>query len=141
MLFGSFVHSIDEKGRLTIPSKIRAEFSNKLFVIKGSEGTLNIYSEDKFNKYLEKLSKLPMESKNVRDILRTALSSVVELYVDSKSRIQIPTSIIEKYKIAKEVIIVGMLDHIEVWNRPNWDEYQAGNEAKFEDKLEDIIGL
>lgn len=139
MFFGSFEHSLDDKNRLLIPSRLRGQLGNKLFIMKGYEGSLAIYPNEQFEKYLHKLETLPYESKLSRDIERISLSSVFELDVDKVNRIQIPTALINKYKITKEVVVVGVIDHIEVWSKEKWEEYLKTNEAEFESKSEELL--
>ena len=139
MFFGSFEHSLDDKNRLLIPSRLRGQLGNKLFIMKGYEGSLAIYPNEQFEKYLHKLETLPYESKLSRDIERISLSSVFELDVDKVNRIQIPTALISKYKISKEVVVVGVIDHIEVWSKAKWEEYLKTNEAEFESKSEELL--
>ena len=139
MFFGSFVHSLDEKNRLLIPSKLRAALTNKIFIMKGYEGSLSLYPEGSFEKYLAKLQSLPFESKTSRDIERIALSSVFELDIDKVNRIQIPTALINKYKISKEVVVIGLLDHIEIWSKEKWNKYLEENEEQYESKSEELL--
>ena len=139
MFFGSFEHTLDEKNRLLIPARLRAELGLKLFIMKGYEGSLSIYPEKQFQNYLDKLEKLPYETKLSRDIRRIALSSVFELDVDKVSRIQIPTALINKYSISKDVVVVGVLNHIEVWSLEKWNAYLKDNEAEFESKSEELL--
>jgi len=139
MFFGSFEHTLDDKNRLLVPSRLRGELGSKLFIMKGYEGSLAIYPSASFAKYLEKLENLPYEAKISRDITRIALSSVFELDVDKVNRIQIPTALINKYAISKEVVVVGLIDHIEVWSKAKWDEYLKDNEKQFEEKSEELL--
>ena len=139
MFFGSFEHSLDEKNRLLIPSRLRGQIGSKLFIMKGYEGSLALYPEEGFQKYLKKLESLPFESKISRDIERISLSSVFELDVDKVNRIQIPTTLINKYGITKDVVVVGVIDHIEVWSKAKWEQYLKDNEAEFESKSEELL--
>ena len=139
MFFGSFEHNLDNKNRLLIPSRLRGQIGSKLFIMKGYEGSLSLYPEEQFTKYLERLNNLPYESKLSRDIERISLSSVFELEIDKVNRIQIPTALINKYGISKEVVVVGVLDHIEVWSKDKWESYLKDNEAEFEAKSEELL--
>ena len=139
MFFGSFEHTLDDKNRLLIPSRLRSKIGSKLFIMKGYEGSLSIYPCEEFEIYLKKLHNLPYESKISRDIERISLSSVFELDIDKVNRIQIPTALIHKYSISKEVVVVGVIDHIEVWSKSKWDAYLKENESTFEEKSEELL--
>lgn len=139
MFFGSYLHTLDDKGRLVIPYKLRSNVSSRLYILKGYEGSLSLYCENDFGLYLDKLKKLSYESKSCRDVERVALSSVNELELDSQNRIQIPSSLLKKYAIGKEVVVVGVLDHIEIWDKAKWDTYLGENEKDFEEKSESLL--
>lgn len=139
MLYGSFFHTLDEKGRLLIPSRIRSDLDGRLFVLKGYEGTLLVYPEAEFNKYISSLDDLDDNSKNSRDIKRIVLSSVFEIDVDSKSRMQLPASLLKKYEITSEVIIIGMINHLEIWDKTKWENYLKDNEPDYEQKCEKLL--
>ena len=139
MFFGSYVHSIDEKGRLVIPSKLRGAVGSKLYIIKGYDGALSLYCEEDFQNYLNNLKSQSFASKLSRDVERVALSTVAELEIDKQCRIQIPTALMNKYSLTREVVILGVLDHLEIWNKSKWDEYLAENEKDFEEKSESLL--
>ena len=139
MFFGSYVHVLDEKNRLLIPSKLRGEVGAKLYIIKGYDGALALYCEADFENYLNNLKSQSFASKLSRDVERIALSTVAELEIDKQSRIQIPAQLIAKYSLTKEVVILGVLDHLEIWNKSKWDEYLKENEAGFEEKSEELL--
>ena len=140
MLYGSFNHTLDEKGRLLIPSKFAHSLSDKIYLLKGYEGTMLIYPEEAFNAYLEKLSALPEEQKLARDFLRIALSSVVELTLDAKKRIQFSPAILARYHISSKVVVIGMIDHLEIWDEDKYNVYSKENEPFFEEKSEELLG-
>ena len=139
MLFGSFEHQLDEKGRIILPSKLRTALSEKLYIIKGYEGCLSVFCEKDFENYIKKIQELPYNEKLTRDVVRVAMSSVSELIVDKQFRIQLPREVIERYRISKELTIVGVIDHIEIWNRDKWLEYLALNEQQFDSNSENLL--
>lgn len=139
MFFGTFEHNLDSKNRLVVPSRFVKLLSNKkLYIMRGYEGCLSLYPEEDFEKYIAKIQSFPFESKSSRDIARISLSSVYELSLDSVKRVQIPTALVEKYKISKEVVVLGMVDHIEIWSKKKWDKYLLDNEDKFEEISEKL---
>lgn len=140
MLVGSFKHSLDNKGRLVIPSQFRDDLSLKLYILRGFEGCLNVYSEDCFKRYLTHLEALPQDKKLTRDVKRIALSSVSELVIDAKHRVQLPIALLQKYQISTNLIVIGMIDHLEIWDVNSWDKYSEENEKEFENKFEQLVG-
>lgn len=139
MFFGSYFHLLDDKNRLYLPSKLRIQCGAKLFVLKGYDGCLSIYTEETFKKFINELSSLSFSDHLSRDVSRIALSSVSELEFDKANRIQIPTALIERYKISKDVVVLGVIDHIEIWSKDKWENYLKENEKDFENKSELLL--
>ena len=140
MLLGNFVHSLDEKNRLLIPSKLRSDLSDRIFLVRGYEGTLSIYPKEQFEKYLNHVIEFPFEKKENRDFIRLALSNATELEIDSKFRIQLPNDLVNKFHISKEVVIVGLVNHLEIWDLTSWKKYEEENQNKFEEISERLLG-
>ena len=141
MYFGYYEHSLDDKGRLMIPAKLREGLSggSPLYVLKGFEGCLSIYNEISFMKLSEKLSSLPYEDKEARSYIRNLLGSVVQLNVDKLGRIQVPTTTLNKYQISRQVAVIGVGDHFELWDLAKYQEYEADNSKKFEDVADKLV--
>lgn len=139
MFFGSYEHLLDEKNRLVIPSKFRGLLGSKVYILKGFDGCLSLFTENDFNAYLKKLSNLEFGDKLAREVQRISLSTVFDLEVDKASRIQIPTALVNKYHITHEVTVVGMIDHIEVWSKEKWNEYVSINEKNYEVSSEKLL--
>ena len=138
MFFGSYVHNLDEKGRLVIPSKMREELGLKAYILKGYDGALSIYKEEGFLKLMQEVNSLPFNKKNTRAYLRTQLSSVCELEIDRQGRVLLPTQLLSKYQIGREVIVIGALDHIEVWNKAEYEAYEKAADSSFEEIAEEL---
>lgn len=138
MFFGNYSHSLDEKGRLVIPKKMREELGNKIFIMKGFDGALAIYQESSYSRVVEELEKYSFNKKENRDYLRLKLASIVDLDVDKMGRVQLPTAILGKYHINKDVIVLGVGDHIEVWDKERYEEYMTSIEDEYENIAERI---
>ena len=127
MFRGQFTYSIDSKGRISIPAKLRKHMSpeaNDTFIItRGTTTCIDLYPLDQWQKYEEKFLKLnsfdPAEAKFIRMIMQYANDDSL----DSQSRILIPQSLINFAQIEKEVLILGVLQKIEVWNPKIYEEY------------------
>ena len=139
MFLGSYDYSLDDKGRLVIPSKFRNEIGEKLYFMKGYDGCISIYKESDFNNALLKLQNLQFEREKARLHLRVLLETVVELTLDKSGRIQIPTKTLQKYCIGKAVKIIGLLDHFEIWDNESWEKYRDEHEKDFEKDAEDLL--
>lgn len=138
MFFGNYSHSIDEKGRLVIPRKMRDELGYKIFIMKGYDGALALYKEEAFLSLVKELETLSFNKKENRNYLRIRLASVVEMEVDKMGRIQLPSAILEKYQIGKDVIVLGAGDHIEIWDENSYNQYFSSIEDNFEEIAEKL---
>ena len=136
MFFGNYSHSLDEKGRLVIPKKMREELGNKIFIMKGFDGALAIYQLSAYDKVMEELQKYSFNKKENRDYLRLKLASIVDLDVDKLGRVQFPTAVVNKYHINKDVVVLGAGDHIEVWDKARYEEYMTSIENEYEEIAE-----
>ena len=138
MFFGTYEHSIDEKGRLVIPRKMREEAGVRLFIMKGFDGALSLFKEVEFERLTREFNSLPFSKKDIRAYLRIQLASACELEIDKMGRVQIPSSLLTKYQIGKDVIVIGAGDHMEVWDKKTYAEYEASVNAEFENLAENI---
>ena len=138
MFFGNFAHTIDEKGRLMIPRKMREELGYKVYIMKGFDGSLSIYTEARFTKLVEEFSRLPFNQQKNRDYLRVQFASTFDMDVDKLGRVQIPTALLNKFNISRNVIVLGMGDHIEIWDANKYQEYENEAVDNFEKNAEAI---
>ena len=138
MFFGSFNHNLDDKGRLMIPRKMREELGFKVYIMKGFDGSLSLYNEERYQKLVEEFAKLSFNQQKVRDYLRIQFASTYEMDVDKLGRVQIPTALLSKFNISKEVLVLGIGDHIEVWDQAKYAEYEASVRDEFESIAEAI---
>ena len=141
MYFGYYEHSLDDKGRLMIPSKLREGLiaGSPLYVIKGFEGCLSIYNETTFNKLCSQIDELSYNDRTARNYIRNVLGSVVILNVDKLGRIQIPSSVLNRYNILKNVAVLGVGDHFEIWDLEAYLNYQKENEESFEESADKLV--
>lgn len=138
IFFGTYSRSLDEKNRLQIPSKLLSPLPSKLYSIRGYEGCLSIYLESDFLSLAQKLSSLSYEESKSRAYIRLALSSVSEMEIDSHGRLPLGKELIDLYHIGKNVIIIGVLDHFEIWDEGAYLDYQKKNSGEYEALAEDL---
>lgn len=139
MFFGKYESNLDEKGRVVIPSKYREELGGKLYLIKGFEGCVSLYKEEDFTNFIDNLKRLQYEKSKVRQYQRLLLESVVELTIDKHGRVLIPTRTLKEYEISSKVTIVGVINHLELWDSIKYDNYKKDNEGNFELDAESLI--
>ncbi len=126
MFRGKFKHNIDNKGRFSLPSKfrevLRVKYGSENLVITNYPDCLVAYPIEEWQKIEEKLLSLPWDVPEVRQYVRYFLGSAEECQPDRQGRILLPQSLREEIKLEKEVILLGMLNHFEIWNPKDLEE-------------------
>lgn len=135
---GEHSHNIDKKGRLIIPAKFRDALNGKIYVTRGLDGCLKIYTLEQFSELITKINALPSTKKEVREYSRFFISSAAECELDSQGRILIPTNLIKHAGLEKECVIIGCGTTIEIWSQEKWDAYNAEHSDDIEDVAESL---
>ena len=128
MLMGEYHHNIDEKGRIIVPSKFRYELGDNFIITRGIEKCLFIYSEEEWNKIINKLKHLPFTNQDARNFTRFFLSGATVCEFDRQGRINISSSLINYASIVKECVIIGANDRLEIWSEESWNNFFESNE-------------
>lgn len=125
MFLGEYVHTIDNKGRLTIPAKFRAELSTGLVVTRGLDPCLTIYPMETWRVVTEQIANLRMTDRNARDFRRLVYAGADDTSTDSQGRINIPQNLRDYARLDGNAVIVGCDNYIEVWDPETWAEVQT----------------
>lgn len=141
MLTGEFNHSIDSKGRLIIPSKLRDSLGEHFVITKGMDGCLFLYPENEWEAFEEKLRTLPLTNKKAREFKRFFLGSAVEGEIDKQGRVLLSSSLRTYANLEKEVVLAGVLDKVEIWSKEAWDAHTTDIEENIEDIASDMEDL
>ena len=141
MLIGEYEHTLDTKGRLILPEKIREDIGEKFIITKGLDGCLFGFSKTEWNNFEEKLKTLPLTNKNARDFVRFFLSGAVEAEVDKQGRFLIPSNLREYASLDKEAVITGVGTRIEIWNNDKWKAYNSEENLSADQIAENMANL
>lgn len=128
MFRGRYEHTLDKKGRLSIPSRFREVLSERYdsrLVITTYDGCLISYPYAEWQKLEEKVAELPEFKKDTRAFLRFFYSSAADCAIDKLGRILIPQSLRDYAKLEKDVILVGAFKHVEIWSKAVWEEAES----------------
>ena len=120
MLIGEYEHTIDAKGRLSMPSKLRRDMGEAFIVTKGLDGCLFAFSQDEWKNFETKLKSLPLSDKNARNFVRFFLAGATECEIDKQGRFLIPSNLRQAGNLEKEAIIIGVGTRLEIWNKDVW---------------------
>lgn len=142
MFTGEFQHTLDEKGRVIIPAKLREGLGDVIMITRGLDRCLFIYPLEAWKKIEQKLKELPLTRSEARAFARYFFSGAAEVEIDKQGRILIPQNLREYAGIEKEVAIIGVSDRVEVWSEAAWREYTSAENLNFEavaEKLADFV--
>lgn len=138
MLMGEYHHSIDDKGRLTIPSKIRYDLGENFIVTRGLDNCLFIYPKNEWNNIINKYKELP-NTKDARNFMRFFLSGATECCFDKQGRINISDPLIKYAHLVKDCVIIGVNDRLEVWSKDCWEKFISENEDSLSDIADNLF--
>jgi MraZ protein len=137
MYIGKFYHSLDNKGRLSLPKKFR--LGNKEWIVtRGLDGCLFVLKKDDYINNYEKIINRTFTKKDHRDLGRLLANDATEVKADKNGRINLPSNLIEVAKLNKHVVLVGSFNRIEIWDRDNYHKYMDNIEDEMEDIAERI---
>ena len=139
MLIGEYHHSLDEKGRLIIPSKFRENIGEKFVVTRGLDGCLFVYSMTNFEQIVSKLGTLPFTKKDARTFNRFFMSGATVCEFDKQGRINLPSSLISYANLEKECTIIGVNDRLEIWATSKFDSLIEDNLDVISDISENLF--
>ncbi|MBR0427903.1 MAG: division/cell wall cluster transcriptional repressor MraZ [Clostridia bacterium] len=120
MLIGEYEHTIDAKGRLSMPSKLRRDMGEAFIVTKGLDGCLFAFSQEEWKNFETKLKSLPLSDKNARNFVRFFLAGATECEIDKQGRFLIPSNLRIAANLEKEAVIIGVGTRLEIWNKDVW---------------------
>ena len=130
MFTGEYNHTIDTKGRLIVPSKLREELGDKFIITKGLDDCLFVYPKEEWDKFEEKLKQLSLANKNARKFVRFFSSGACECELDTQGRILITPVHREFAGLEKDVVTIGASNRVEIWSKERWDAYN--NDESFD---------
>ena len=122
MLIGEYEHSLDVKGRLIMPAKLREDMGEKFIITKGLDGCLFGFSQTEWSNFEEKLKTLPLTNKNAIDFVRFFLSGAIECEIDKQGRFLIPNNLRTAANLEKETVIIGVGTRLEIWDKSTWSK-------------------
>ena len=132
MFLGDYQHTLDAKGRVSLPAKFRAEMTGKLVIAKGFEDCLYVYPADEYNRFVEGLLTGEDFDPRMRRIRRFFTSGAVEAELDSAGRISLPPVLREYAGIKKDIAVTGNGTRIELWDAEVWSTYNSEAEEGME---------
>lgn len=141
MLMGEYIHTLDTKGRLILPAKFRDELGQRFIATKGLDDCLFVYAKDEWAILEEKLKRLPLGKPEARAFVRFFFSGAAEVECDKQGRVLIPNNLREHAKLDKDVIVIGVSNRIEIWDKELWAVYNEQIAPTVAQVAENLIDL
>ena len=134
MLVGEYEHTIDDKNRLTLPAKFRQALSGGLVITRGMDGCLAVYARSEWERVAHSIQSVDDLDPDARKLRRFFFASASEDAPDRQGRISIPLRLAESAGLGRDVVVAGVMDHLEIWNRAAW----RANIDEVEGSAEDV---
>ena len=143
MWYGEYAHTLDDKDRFILPSKFREKVKalekKKLYITRGLEGCLSLYAQEDWEKLKQKLESLSFTKQQSRFFNRLFFSGASEIEVDLQGRITLAEYLKEFAQIKRDIVIVGVGNRIEVWDKNCWNKFYKENRKRFEEMAENLF--
>ncbi len=124
MLLGEYAHTLDDKNRLTLPAKFRDSFVDGGVVTRGLDGCLYLFARQQWDDLVSgRFSEFDPLLEETRLMNRYFFSGAAEAEPDKQGRINVPPALIEHARLGREVVVAGVQDHLEIWDRAAWREH------------------
>ena len=130
MFTGEYRHAVDDKGRLAVPSRFRAQLAGSVVVARWLDACLAIFPMPAWDELAAKVGALPMTDPNARLLQRQLFAGAVETELDRQGRVLVPQNLRAFAGLEVEALVLGSRDHAEVWAPPRWDEYSRALEGE-----------
>jgi MraZ protein len=133
MLLGEFEHTLDDKNRLTLPARFRSAFTEGIVVTRGMDGCLFAYTRDDWDRLVQnRLASLDPLSKEGRRMQRFFYAGAAETELDKQGRVGLPAPLLQHANLDRDVVVAGVHDHLEIWDRDAWRRELAEVEGSAE---------
>ncbi|KKW41355.1 MAG: Protein MraZ [Candidatus Magasanikbacteria bacterium GW2011_GWA2_56_11] len=130
MFIGEYAHTLDDKGRLAVPKKFRAALGKGAVVTRGLDNCLFLYTKAEWAKLADKLANLPFAQANTRAFARLMLAGAMDVDLDKQGRVILPEYLRAFAGLAKDIVVAGLYNRLELWDAGKWAEYTKRTEAE-----------
>lgn len=141
MFTGEFQHTLDGKGRVIIPSRLRDGLGERFVITRGLDRCLFVYPPSEWTRLEQKLKQLPFTKSDSRAFTRLFFSGAMEVEADKQGRVLIPQNLREYAAIEKEVMIIGVSNRVELWSEQAWQHYYNQADQNYEELAEKLVDL
>ncbi len=141
MFIGEFKYTLDNKGRLALPTKFRKDFLEGAVVTRGLDNSLFLFTKPEWEKLAQKIAALPLSQADARAFARLMLGGAMDIQLDKQGRLLIPEYLRNYAKISKKVVVAGVFSRVEIWDENLWNEYKKNTESQSDQIAERLSNL
>ena len=141
MFIGEYNYTIDPKGRLSIPKQLRNQLKGKVVLTRGLDNCLFLFPSKDWQQIAGKIKQLPLSQANSRAFSRLMLAGAMEIKLDKQGRILIPDYLRQYAELNKKVVLAGVYNRLEIWDKGKWDKYKQYTEKESGDIAERLGDL
>ena len=138
MLLGEYNHNLDPKGRMAMPAKFRDKLAAGAIITRGIDNCLFVFANAEWEELAKKLMALPLAQANSRAFVRLMMAGATDVAVDAQGRILVPDYLRKYAGLKKEVVVAGLYNRIEIWDRDTWQSYKTKTESSSEEIAEKL---
>jgi MraZ protein len=120
MFYGEYEHSVDEKSRLTLPARFRHSLATGIVLARGIERNIDVYPSESWHERIARIADLDSLNREAREMKRYVFAGAAVSELDGQGRVLIPTHLVSHAGIEKDVVVIGVHDHCEIWDRTAW---------------------
>jgi MraZ protein len=143
LLTGTFVRSLDQKLRVAVPRAVRVALGcpegGALFIAPGTDQSLVLYTEEAFARLADRLARLSPTRQDVRTFVRLFYGRAQRVELDGQARVRIPQELAELAHLEREVVLLGVQDHLELWAAEHWRSYLAEKQEHYDEIAETAL--
>lgn len=139
MFMGEYQHTIDDKGRLTIPAKFREALGPSFIVTRGLDQCLFVYPKAEWAVLEQKLKSLPLMKSDARAFTRFFFSGATECELDKQGRVNLPNMLISHAQLVKDCVVIGVSNRVEIWAKEQWEDYFSQSAQSFNEIAEKLV--
>ncbi|MBF9308176.1 division/cell wall cluster transcriptional repressor MraZ [Bifidobacteriaceae bacterium NR044] len=139
ILLGTYTPKIDDKGRVALPAKFRAQLGSGFVMARGQERCVYVLPMTEFQRMTTQIQRTSMSNKSARDYLRVFLSGAVDEEPDKQGRIVVPPMLRDYASLGNEIVVIGVGTRAEIWNKSAWEAYLADREQGYADIADDVL--
>ena len=136
MFFGEYEHSIDEKHRLTLPARFRHALASGVVLARGIERNIDVYPSETWLGNMARIADLDSLNREAREMKRYVFAGAAVSELDGQGRVLVPSHLVEHAKLKKDVVVIGVHDHVEIWDRAAWADHLTAIEGSAGDVAE-----